>query len=500
MIKSNIKIIVNNGIIKSLEPCSSGVEIISSNDIYYYPDSCVMPGITDSHCHLWGLGMMLNGMDLSDAVSAENCIEIAKHKYSMRGDWIIGRGWNQEKWGSSNFPDKSILDDYFKDTPVAFTRIDGHSLWVNSIVLKLAGIDNYTPNPQGGEIIKDVSGNPTGIFLDNAMLLVEKLIPEFSDIQLKQFILTGIDEGIRNGLTSFHDMDVSPRHFKILQELDRSNKLKAKVYAYLSAQFDDYRTLREPRYSGKNLIVKGIKLYIDGALGSRGAALFQPYSDEPSNYGLMSLSCNELFEKIETGINNGFDCAVHAIGDRANHTVLRAFHKIRTNYSENKAKLRVEHAQIISNEDLKFFAKNNIIASVQPIHCISDMLMAEKRLGKERCKDLAYKWKSFLDLGIQIAAGSDFPIESHNPFLGIDAFVNRKSNLGVAWNEEERITLEQALNAYITKPNEIVAVHNSGKIETGNKADFIIIDNDLSDNSKIKNTFVEAAFIEGEMV
>ena len=215
---------------------------------------------------------------------------------------------------------------------------------------------------------------------------------------MKNFILTGIDEGIRNGLTSFHDMDVSPRHLKILQELDRENKLKAKIYTYLSAQFDDYKTIRNLNYTGKNLFIKGIKLYMDGALGSRGAALFQPYSDMPSNYGLLSFSENELYEKIQTGIKTGLDCAIHAIGDRANNTVINAYKKIRKNFPGNQSKLRIEHAQNISNDDLTIFRDNNIIASVQPIHCISDIEMAEKRLGKTRCKNISYKWKSFLDL------------------------------------------------------------------------------------------------------
>jgi hypothetical protein len=500
MIKSNLKITVRNGIIKYIEPFPNGVQIILDDLIFYYPNTFVMPGITDSHCHIWGLGMKINGSDLSDAISAEHCIEKAIQKQSMRGNWLIGRGWNQENWNTQQFPDKNILDNYFKDTPVAFTRIDGHGLWVNSIALKIAGINTKTPNPKGGEIIKDSYGNPSGILIDNAMLLVERIIPEFTDKQLIQFILTGIDEGIKNGLTSFHDMDVSPGHLKILQELDRANQLKAKVYVYLSAQFDDYLSIKNLNYSGNNLVIQGIKLYIDGALGSRGAALLQPYNDMPANSGLLLLSGSELYEKIETGINKNLDCAVHAIGDKANNEILKAFHKIGLNYPESKSKLRIEHAQNVSKEDLKIFADNNIIASVQPIHCISDIQMAEKRLGVFRCKDIAYKWKSFLDLGIQLTAGSDFPIESHNPFLGIDAFVNRMpNNCDKPWNKEERITLDQALKAYTITPNEIVRENLNGKIELGYKADFIIIDNNLSDKTKIKNTLVVASFISGQI-
>ncbi len=473
MIKQNIEINIENGIIKSISPIENGIKIINDNIESFYPNGFVIPSFTDSHCHIWGLGMKTLGLYLGDCLSTEECLNKSLNKQFKRGNWLIGRGWNQELWGG-DMPDKSIIDKSYLDTPVCFIRIDGHSMWVNSKALELANITQIT-KIDGGQIILDESNKPTGILIDNAMNLIEKVIPPFTDEQMESFILSGLSEAKKSGIMKFHDMDVNESAHRCLIKLDKEGKLEQKIYSFLAAQNEEYLRYDEPKYQGKNYKVQGIKLYADGALGSRGAALHDKYEDADT-YGLELISIDEMYRISKIGSEADYDIVVHAIGDRAVSNVIEVYKKLREDGFTNE--LRIEHSQLVRPQDIDLYKQYDIIASVQPIHCVSDAEMADKRLGKIRAKEIAYPWKKFIEKGVKIIAGSDFPIESENVLTGIKAFTARiPFNSEIAWNEEEIISLEQALKSYIETPEEVVS-NKIPEIIIEEKADFLVIEGD----------------------
>lgn len=491
---AKLTIEIENKKIKNITPNDFGVEIISNNQSNKFNNCFAMSSFVDSHCHLWGLGMKKLGLDFTHCESQEDCIQkLIENPYS-RGGWIVGRGWNQEKWINKILPEKSALDEHFDAVPVCLTRIDGHAIWVNSLALRLAKIDKFSPNPEGGSIIKDKSGEPTGLLIDNAMNLVEKIIPQFNNDELERFILQGISDCISFGITEVHDMDVPFNQIPIYRKLNDANKLKINISSYLAAQNDEYERLNLLPESKKNLNILGVKFYADGALGSRGAALRFNYNDSNHN-GLLMIKEDTLFNKSEKAINLGFQIATHAIGDLANYTVLQTYKNIRDSYPE--AILRIEHAQIIQPNDLDLFLENSIIPSVQSIHFVSDIKMAPIRLGEKRFVHNGYPWKAFIERGIELIAGSDFPIESPNPFLGIDAFINRNKYFN--YSELKSISLEDALKSYTLNPRKVTNTSNR-TLEVGNIADFIIIDNNFDDNNTIKESKVISTYIDGEKV
>ncbi len=408
----------------------------------------IFSGFRDAHCHIWGLGIKYLELDLSDLNSIEECINVIAQAKPNRGNWIIGRGWNQELWKDAKFPDKEILDKIFPNNPVALKRVDGHSLWVNSKALEISECHKIHTNPAGGEIIRNSNNSPTGILIDNAMNIVEKYIPNYTLNQLQNLINCGIAESKKVGLTTLYDMDVSPLQIKIFNDMADKSQLDIHIKSYISGQNDEYINTYPFPFKNNNFELAGVKFYLDGALGSRGAALLEPYSDDLNNYGLLLLDEDTFYYKADFALSKGFEIATHAIGDRANRLLINVYEKLRKKYPY--AILKAEHSQIINANDIKRFADNGIIASVQPIHCVSDADMAIKRLGNYRCEHNAYLWNTLLENNILLIAGSDFPIESHHPLKGIDVFVNRKS---ISKNEDffpnERISLEQALIAYI---------------------------------------------------
>lgn len=475
MIKENIELIIENGIIKSINNIENGIKIINDKNETFYPNSFLIHSFTDSHCHIWGLGMKALGLYLGDCLSAEQCVIKSINNKFKRGDWIIGRGWNQELWGGK-LPNKEILDKYYPDSPVCFIRIDGHSMWVNSAALNIANI-NSDKQIDGGAIILE-NGEPSGILLDNAMNLIEKVIPPFTDEQIESFIISGLDEGKKSGIMKFHDMDVNSQSHKTLIKLDKEGKLKQKVYSFLTAQNQEYLEFEEAKYEGYRYKVQGIKLYADGALGSRGAALHDKYNDADTN-GLEVMSIDEMYRISKYGSESDYDIAIHAIGDKAVSNVIEVYKRLRDDGFKNN--LRIEHSQLVQPNDIELYKEYGIIASVQPIHCVSDADMADKRLGKDRAKDIAYPWKKFIDNNIKLIAGSDFPIESENVISGIKAFTDRIPFNGVkSWNQEETITLEQALKAYIETP-ELVVGNKIPEIKIGEKQDFLIINGETND-------------------
>ena len=448
----------------------------------------VVPGLTDAHMHLFSLGRATFFIDLVGTQSKE---EIAKKvaeavKTAKPGEWIRGRGWDQNDWGPSNntFPNAQDLDAVSPNNPVALTRVDGHALWVNTAGLKAANITDQTSDVEGGSIQRS-AGKATGIFIDNAMGLVRKTIPGFTKAQLKESVLRAQAMCLRSGLSQVHDMGMSAEQLSILRELKREGQLKLRVYVMLDGSSEQLETLfaQKPQFPETHedlLTVRGVKFFVDGALGSRGAALFEDYDDDPKNKGLILTPLGELEKKIRMAKKYGFQVAIHAIGDRGNQSVLDLYEKI---YGENAIDFRprVEHAQVLSEQDIPRFSHLGVIASMQPTHATSDMPWAEKRVGPKRIEG-AYAWRSLMTANATIAAGSDAPVESIDPRLGLYSAVSRQDHAGLpagGWRPQERMTGAEAIAAFTKNAAWAGFRENDlGQIREGFLADLTVFDID----------------------
>ncbi len=497
-----LKIGINNGKITSVNETDGELEFNINGKTIKYPNAYVLPGLVDSHAHIFGLGIKLNGLNLDGLTSPNACIERAVNFDKYRGDWIVGRGWNQELWYSKKFPNHKILDEAFPNIPVFLIRVDGHAAWVNSKAMEIAGLNELTGDPRGGEIKRFKSGKPTGILLDNAMQLIRHFIPDYKFEVKKRFILEALKHCAENGLTEIHDMDVMPNILEAFEDLNSKNQLPIRVTSYVTGQTDEYLKANINPFESEMLRIAGVKFYADGAIGSRGAAMLEPYSDSKTK-GILFLKSIEFKKKMRVAIKKGFQIATHAIGDAANRLVLQTYEKLREEgFSPKENLFRIEHAQIVHPNDIEKFAKLSVFAAVQPIHFLSDAKMMINRIGIRA--NYAYPWKSLIQQNAILAGGSDFPIESQNPFLGIDGFINRipfeEEN---SWFSEERISIDDALDAYTINAHKASNIaHKRGSIEVGKDADFTIIDNDFKDKkqSSIINTKVIATIVNGKVV
>ncbi len=446
----------------------------------------LLPGLTDAHGHLLSLGLTLNRVDLRDAhslVAALSQIRIFAASHPQQR-WIQGRGWNQVFWqdNGQQFPKRQQLDEVIHDRPVWLRRIDGHAGWANSRALQLAGITAATLDPPGGKILRDAQGKPTGVLIDNAMELVEKAIPEISAQERAAALEAAITHLQAQGLTGMHDAGTERGTLQWLLRRQAEGRLDFRVYAMLSAadpRFDDM--LKLGPVETDRLWVRSVKLYADGALGSRGAWLLAPYADQPDSTGLALTPPEKLRQQIRQLAGAGWQVNVHAIGDRANRVALDAYASLRGDADAHHLRHSIEHAQIIDPVDIPRFAQLGVIASMQPTHATSDMNMAPDRLGAKRLAG-AYAWRKLLDSGAHIAAGSDFPVELANPFHGLYAAVTRKTRDGQpegGWLPQERMTMEEALRAF-TLDAAYAAFQEKrlGSLEPGKQADFILIDTD----------------------
>jgi predicted amidohydrolase YtcJ len=471
----------------------------------------VYPGFIDAHAHMLGLGLALSSVDLVGVSSYEEVVSrvAARAKTVPAGQWITGNGWDQNRWPEKEFPTNAALTKAVPDHPVMLDRVDGHAILANAAAMRAAGITATTPDPAGGRIIRDASGTPTGVFVDNAEGLIQRALPDLTPKQLSDAIHAAAVESNRWGLTEVQDMGSGRQTIEAFESLARAGKLPIRSYNMVTDdQSDlDYYFARGPRkalYDG-HVWVRGIKLYADGALGSRGAALLAPYSDDSSNSGLLVSTEEHLKERTIEALKHGFQVSTHAIGDRGNRNALDAYEAALNAVPTPDARLRVEHAQIISPEDIPRFAKLGVIPSMQASHQTSDMPWAERRLGPVRIRG-AYAWRSLLNTGVIIPNGTDFPVEHVNPIITFHSAVTRQDadNLPPGgWYPDQRMTREEALRSMTIWPAfAAFQEHELGTITPGKYADFTIVDRDIMTvpAEQILGAHVVATYVGGSAV
>lgn len=446
---------------------------------YPIPDGAIiLPGLVDTHCHLIGLGLMASRVNLRGASSAEECAQrvAERARDAAPGEPIVGFGWNQEEWRRRIMPDRSTLDALVPDHPVVLYRIDSHASWINTRAMEMAGIDAHR-EVDGGEIALRDDGSPSGVLVDNAMKLADQQMPKPTVEMQRRWIEWSVEECLRLGITEVHDMNVEPERIESMMMASERGAMRLRCQVFLTGQHDEWRAFPSPTTLGANLHLVGVKYFADGALGSRGALLLDPYSDAPDTRGLGLLTSRELEELAAPAIERGYAIATHAIGDAANRIVLDAYDRLRARSTQ--ALLRVEHAQIVHPDDVPRFATLDVIPTMQPTHCTSDASMAEARLGHERC-GYAYGWRAMRDVGRPVLGGSDFPIESADPLPGLRAFHFREpAPGGGAWYAAQAITREEALDAYTTwAPLGIPGTHRRGRLAEGFDADLAVVSGD----------------------
>ncbi|MFV0572240.1 MAG: amidohydrolase [Xanthomarina gelatinilytica] len=460
----------------------------------------VFPGFIDAHCHFYGLGMNLQKVDLTGTTSFDEVMKrVLDYQNERQSEFIIGRGWDQNDWEDKSFPNKKLLDALFPKTPVALTRIDGHAMLCNQAALDLANITTNT-TIDGGEIIIE-DGELTGVLIDNPMELVEAIFPKPNrELQINA-LLDAQNICANLGLTTVSDAGLHREVIELMDSLQQTGDLHMRVYAMVSNTKDnlDYY-LTKGKIKTDKLNVQSVKVYADGALGSRGAALKAPYSDKEHHFGAMVIGLEDfktLASRIEAA---NYQMNTHAIGDSANRFVLQTYEK--TLQGETDRRWRVEHAQIITDNDFELFKNKNIIPSIQPTHATSDMYWAEDRLGAERIKG-AYAYKTLLNASGKVALGTDFPVEQVSPFLTFYAAVSRQDVKGYpegGFNLQDGLSREETLKGMtIWAAYANFEEDEKGSIEVGKFADFIILDQDImtTDVKNIPNIKVEQTYIGG---
>ena len=476
----------------------------------------VVPGLTDSHCHIFGIGERELRLNLEGTNTREDFLNKVQQRAAETegGKWIVGRGWIETFWKPPQFPSRQDLDKIAPTNPVYLTRADGHASVANTAALRRGGIDRNTPDPFGGQILKDKNGEPTGMLLDNAQDLVEKQIPKPTEAEREQALLIGTARETRLGWCEIQNAGSVKQDIDLMRRTWSAGKIRLRIYNAVFGPgpnvqwfFNEGTTINgyDHRFTQRT-----IKVIFDGALGSRGAALLKPYTDRPETSGYLTEKPGELRPMFEEALRRGFQVETHAIGDRANRLILDLYEAVFSAVPPNERKIpeprwRVEHAQILDPSDLPRFAKLGVIASMQPSHAISDLFFAPARLGLDRLSG-AYAWKSLLKSGATICGGSDAPVERGEPMIEFYAAVTRKSirgESGEGWHPEQAVSREEALKMFTIWPAYAAFEENDkGSLEPGKLADLTVLSADIMKipSPEILKTRCEMTIIGGEIV
>lgn len=476
----------------------------------------VYPGFTDAHLHLMGIGAAAENLDLMETTSWEDIVAAVVQRATSQAanSWVIGRGWDQNDWRQTDFPHHLLLSEELPDTPVILVRVDGHALIANAAAMRLAGISKDTPDPAGGRILRDAQGEATGVFVDTAMDLIWQAMPRSAAAgQAQRYAQTAQTVLHRFGITSVHDAGVGPGRLAALESMAKAGDLKLRVHVMLDGSNESQ--LKEWFARGPaadlagngTLAVRAVKLYADGALGSRGAHMLEDYSDESGNRGLAVLTPKQIESVAKRAFASGFQVCTHAIGDRGNRTVLDVYERVASKAMEQlrAARWRVEHAQIIALEDIPRFGTLGIVPSMQPQHQTSDMPWAEDRVGPERIHG-AYAWRSLLAAGVRIPSGSDAPVERLDPLAAYLAAVSRRTRSGqpeAGWYPEERMTPQEARQSMTTWASWAAFREDDlGKLLPGFHADLVVLNGPLDavEPDAVNRLEILATVFAGEVV
>jgi predicted amidohydrolase YtcJ len=504
-------VVVEDGLIMFVGSTNKANKYIDEQtEVIDLQDKLMLPGFIDSHLHFTSGGYYLLGINLRPALSKEEFVFILKdYVKGKEGRWVTGGRWDHESWQDKSLPTKELIDSITPNTPVFVSRIDGHMGLANSKALELAGITSETQNPAGGLIVKDTeTGEPTGILKDNAMDLVFDIIPDKSFEENIEAALRSLQEAKKLGITTVHDM-TQAGELEAYQEVERMGTLTCRIYSIWPINgYDEIVRSGITAGNDEGLIKRGaLKGYADGSLGASTAWFFEPYFQDTTTIGLpMDIVTNGDLEKWAIDADrNRLQLCVHAIGDRANSYMLDLYERISKNNSPWERRFRVEHAQHLRYSDIKRFSKLNVIASVQPYHCIDDGVWAEKRIGKERLK-YTHPYKSFLNNNVTVAFGTDWPVAPLNPLLGIYAAVTRRTVDNInpdGWIPEQKISVEDAIKCYTLNAAYVGFEENiKGSIEEGKLADMVVLSEDILilDPVKIKDVKIDMTIFNGEII
>lgn len=490
-------VLIDGGVIRWAGPADQiPAALVPDATLRLPAGATIVPGLVDGHGHLVGLGQALSRLDLRGAASAEAVADQVAAQLARAGEgWILGRGWDQNLWPGGAFPTHAPLTAAAPDRPVALTRVDGHALWVNAAALAAAGITAETPDPPGGRIVRGPDGAPTGVLIDEAVALIRDQMPPPTEGQLRQWTLKAVEACRAVGLTGMHDAGASAAQVEVYRALAAEGALGLRIHVLLDGNDEAIAPLvAAGPAEGEMVQVMGVKLFADGALGSRGAALLAPYTDAPDQRGIAILDGPTLKTLVARYAAAGFQVAVHAIGDAAARAALDAFEALPP---DQRRRPRLEHAQVVHPDDQRRMGALQIIASVQPVHATSDMGWAADRLGPTRIKH-AYAWRSLLNAGAPMSLGSDFPVESPDPLAGLYAAVTRRSAEGPAWRPEEALSPAEALAGFTLWPAFAGFTEDRrGRVQAGQQADLTVLMGDPTTAAGVAELKVLGVFVAG---
>ena len=473
----------------------------------------IVPGLHDAHAHVVGLGAALQDVDLRGTGSFEEVVGRVRRRVATArpGEWIIGRGWDQNDWPDTTWPTHDLLSAATPDNPVYLARVDGHAGLANRRAIETAGLGPSIPDPPGGRIMRSADGQPTGVVIDGAQALITSRIPRVGREQLEDQIQLADRELRRVGITTVHDAGADGDTVDAYKRLIEAGTIKTRLYVMLRGSLRDLTPFFERGpvldIANHRMAVRAVKIYADGALGSRGAALLEPYADEPTTSGLLTTPPDEVYAQTAAAARAGFQVGIHAIGDRANRQVMDVLERVQREVPGSRAlRMRIEHAQILDAAEIPRFAKLGVIASMQPTHATSDMPWAAARIGAARVEEGAYVWRKLLDSGAVLASGSDVPVEDASPLLGFYAAITRQDAQGNppgGWTPRQRMTREEALASFTRQA--AYAAHAetlTGSIEAGKLADLVVLSKDIMrvPTREILTTTVRTTIVAGETV